>query len=280
MKRPDSILEAVQFAKQKLKIVTDVPMLEAEILLAHALHTTREMLHAYSENKMNLDEQASFEKMLARRLCQEPIAYITGHCAFWSLNLTVNSFTLIPRPETELLVECVLAFLGNHVCIADIGTGCGAIALALASEQPSWEIYATDKSSQALAVAKKNAEHLGLGQVIFLEGDGCIALPKHKLFDAIISNPPYLSMKEWEYYGQNLSFEPKGALLAGPSGLEIIQLLIAQSKSYLKRGGYIFLEHGFAQKEQVQHLLEEAGYHDIESFKDLAQHHRVMKGVF
>src|SRR5579872_1296227 len=189
-----TIKNTLQFAVPLLEIVSDTARIDTEILLAHALKCTRTHLHTYPEEPLPLAVLVHFHQLLARRQLGEPVAYILQTREFWSMSLCVTPDTLIPRPETELIVETALQLLPADVAltVADLGTGSGAIALALAHERPLWNIYATDISNAALNIAKNNLKQLGVRELTFLLGDWCTALPKIG-FDAILSNPPYLA---------------------------------------------------------------------------------------
>jgi release factor glutamine methyltransferase len=249
--------------------------LDAEILLAYVLAVNRAHLHAHPEQVLTLAQQSDFEKLMNRR---EPVAYLTGRQAFWSLDLRVTPLALIPRSDTELLVELALQLCGEaKMVVADLGTGTGAVALALAKERPAWEIYSTDISSSALSVAKENAKRLGIKNVIFSQGDWCDALPKC-LFDIIVSNPPYVAAGDVHLAQSVYDYEPHLALFSEENGLRDIRQIILAAFSYLKSGAYLLLEHGFQQAEEVRHLLAEAGYIDIKTTSDFAGLDRVTMG--
>jgi len=274
-----TIAQLLQEAKNKLTSVSDRPSLEAEILLAFALNKPRSYLHTWPETSISAESQACFDRYLKRRADKEPIAYITGAREFWSLTLSVNSATLIPRPETELLVELTLKLFqrDNPVKIADLGTGSGAIGLALSHECPAWQIEAVDISENALQIARKNAQQFALKNISFYHGNWCTALPCTG-FDAIVSNPPYLAETEWPIYADNLAFEPKEALVSGPDGLEAVRIISQTAKGYLKPGGYLLIEHGFLQAEALRAIFTAEGYQSIHSVRDLAGHERVTIG--
>ena len=213
--------------------------------------------------------------LLNRRINGELMAYILGHKEFWGLDFVVTKDTLIPRPESELLVEMALAALPkSKLTIADLGTGSGAIALALASERPDWDIVAVDQSAAALAVAKQNAQHLSLNQVCFTQGSWCEALGKVK-YDAIISNPPYIADKDPHLSQGDLRSEPRSALASGEDGLDDIRLIVSQVPNYLQIRGLLLLEHGYNQAAYVSHLLQTAGFTEIRQQQDLAGHVRI-----
>jgi release factor glutamine methyltransferase len=277
--QPISIREQLLLTKQALSSVTAAPLLEAEILLSYVLDVPRHYLYTRNEELLPNTIIKKLMKLINRRCHKEPIAYITGKKEFWSLNLTVNPHVLIPRPETESLVECVLMQKGDSSLqkVADLGTGSGAIALALASEHPDWHIYATDISFPALQLAEQNAKDLKLPNVSFYQGEWCAALPSQD-FDVIVSNPPYIAQNEWPQYADDLFYEPTLALLSGEDGLDAIRHLIYESKNYLKPKGCLFIEHGFSQGTAVREIFKLAGYQMVESVKDISGHERITWG--
>ena len=270
-----TIRAALQFAKLQLLNATDVPQLEAEILLMHVLQVTRSYLHTWPERVLDDAQEKIFSAFVARRVQGEPVAYLTGHREFWSLDLVVTPDVLIPRPETELLVELVLKKVsGAKALIADLGTGSGAIALALAQEKPHWQIHAVDVSRAALAIARYNAARLHLERVVFHEGSWCSALPPIR-FDAIVSNPPYIAEDDEHLHRGDLRFEPKSALVSGEQGLQDARQIIFDARQYLKPGGFLLLEHGLTQGDAVTTLFEKAGYTLITRHTDLSGLDRV-----
>lgn len=257
-------------------IGSPTPALDAEILLEHVLHQTKAYLYANPNKVLDSKRHQRFVELVERRAHGEPIAYITGHQGFWDLDLEVTKDVLIPRPETEILVEVALElFSANEPCvIADLGTGSGAIALAIAHARSNWQLIAVDNSAAALAVAKKNADHLKLKNVLFVLGDFCESLPDYK-FDFIVSNPPYIAENDPHLKQGDVQFEPRSALVSGKDGLDAIRKIAAVSLPYLKPNGYLLLEHGFAQAAQVRDILQQFGYVDPIVRKDLAGHDRV-----
>lgn len=249
--------------------------LETELLLMHVLNTSRSTLIAYPERTLDTTQHHHFTALLARRMRGEPIAYLLNEKEFWSLPLHVTPDTLIPRPETELLVECMLQQLPHSTQhIADLGTGSGAIALALAHERPNWQIAATDRSPATLAIAQNNAQRLGITHITFHCGDWHTALPPHQ-YNAIASNPPYLRADDPHLQQGDVRYEPLTALTAGPDGLLHLRHIITTSPTYLVTGGKLFLEHGYDQASPVRQLLHDAGYVDITTCRDLAGHERM-----
>ena len=254
--------------------------LEAELLLAHALGTTRARLYAWPEHEPEAHQRAVFERLVDARVRGEPIAYLTGRREFWSLDLAVTPDVLIPRHETELLVELALERIPrdrtSHV--ADLGTGSGAIALAIARERPLAHVTATDASTGALDVARGNATRLGLSNVAFAAGDWLAAVGDAR-FDVIVSNPPYIAADDAHLAQGDLRFEPASALASGADGLDAIRRIVADASSHLADGGALLLEHGFDQSARVRALLEAAGFGNVASDRDTGGHERVTRGT-
>jgi len=251
------------------------PELDAEILLEHVLHQTKAYLYANPDKVLTSVLHQQFIELVEKRAQGIPIAYLTGHQGFWDLELVVTKEVLIPRPETELLVEIALQlFPGRQSCVvADLGTGSGAIALAIAHERPNWQLIAMDNSTAAIAIAKRNADHLKFNNINFILGDCCESLPDYK-FDLIVSNPPYIAENDSHLNQGDVRFEPKSALVAGQDGLDVIRKIAAISLPYLKSGGYLLFEHGCDQAEQVRDILVEHGYQEPVTKPDLAGHPR------
>ncbi len=272
-----NIKQALLDAKQQLPS-QEQAALEASVLLAHILQRDKVYLIAHGEEILTASQQQQLSEFITRRQQGEPIAYITGEREFWSLPLQVNDQVLIPRPETELLVEKVLAYLPKEQqLIADLGTGSGAIALALARERPQWLIHATDSSVAALSVAKTNAENLACPNIQFFSGDWCAALPA-KGYDAIISNPPYIDATDPHLQMGDVQFEPRTALVAEQQGLADLEKIIIQAQHYLRPQGYLLLEHGYQQAAAVVALLQANHYMAITTYLDLAGHDRISIG--
>lgn len=252
------------------------PRLDAEVLISFVCRVDRAYLYANPNKLLSQAEWTQLEDLLERRQKGWPVAYLVGRQEFWSLDLMVSPDVLIPRADTETLVEMVLAaYSGDEpLKIADLGTGSGAIALALATARPHWEIVATDRSPRSLNVAKKNAERLKIDTVCFCLGDWCAALTQCD-FDVIVSNPPYLSEEEWAAGMQELTFEPKNALVSNENGLEDIRKIMMGSKKHLKPQGRLMLEHGYQQGEAIRNMLHSQGYRSVITRKDLAGLERV-----
>lgn len=278
----NTIQQVLLEAKEKLHAIADNTALEAEMLLMDILSQPRSYLYTETKQLLTIEQLNQFNMSIARRRQGEPIAYITGKKEFWSLMLTVTPDVLIPRPETELLVETALniasATKQSSIKIADLGTGTGAIALALASECPIWQLTATDKNGSALQVARKNAQDLEINNISFYEGNWCTALP-HSDFDMVISNPPYIALTEWEVYASGLVYEPSTALVSGQDGLDAIREISSQARHYIKPGGYLLIEHGFLQGSAVREIFRQDGYEGIRTVRDLAGHERLTIAV-
>jgi release factor glutamine methyltransferase len=252
---------------------------EAAILLAHALGKPRSWLLAHADDPADTAGAAAFAALVERRAAGEPVAYLTGHRGFWTLDLEVTPATLIPRPETELLVELALAKLPREGAprVADLGTGSGAIALAIARECPHTRVLATDASAAALAVARRNAEANRIRNVGFAQGDWFAALGDER-FDLIVSNPPYIAADDPHLERGDLRFEPGSALASGSDGLDDIRRIVAGARSHLAGDGWLLFEHGWDQGTAVRGLLEAAGYRDVFTAQDLEQRDRVSGG--
>ena len=270
-----SIVQALFQAAEQLH-ASDTPQLDAEVLLMHALGKPRSHLHAWPEAQLDSEQLARFETLVTKRAAGQPVAHLTGRREFWSLDLEVTAHTLIPRPDTELLVEQALEQLpaDRSLRILDAGTGSGAIALALAHERPHWQVFANDRSPACLKVAHNNAARLGLTNIHFFTGNWCDAIADHSL-DALISNPPYIAEQDPHLAEGDVRFEPRSALTAGTDGLDDLNQLAAAASRVLKPAGHILLEHGFDQAEAVYNLLKYNNLIKQNSARDLAGHERV-----
>ncbi len=264
---------------QKLQAVAgEAARLEAEVLLAHVLGWERTRLFSHPETLLTARQQDRLETLVARREGGEPLAYITGQRAFWSLTFEVTPACLIPRPDTETLVEIALARLPETpVRVADLGTGCGAIAAAIAHERPRAWVLAIDRSLAALAVAQANFQRLGLKGCHCLAGDWLSAVEPSLSFDLILANPPYIA--EDDPHLQDLAWEPQTALIAGSDGLAAFRTLLPQALARLMPGGGLLVEHGATQGATVRQLFAHQGFATITTHRDLAGHERVTSGV-
>lgn len=276
-----TIALALELGIEKLTgIPNTIPRLEAEVLLSSLLDKPRTYLVAWPEMLLSAEQNQSFQAMIERRTSGEPIAYITGSREFWSLNLEVTPDTLIPRPETETLVERALEHIPEQspMKIADLGTGSGAIAAAIASERPLCDIIATDFSPRTIQVAQRNFRRLGLNNVTTSMGEWCNALPAGIKFDIIVSNPPYVADGDGHLAHNGLPWEPQRALRSGDDGLDDINKIIRDTPKHMAPHGWLFLEHGFNQGARVRSLLKKAGFSAIHTSQDLAGHDRVSIG--
>jgi release factor glutamine methyltransferase len=262
-------------AARALAQVSDTPELDAEVLLAHLLGGRRGRLKSHADEERSAAEQAALARLVERRATGEPVAYIVGSKEFWSLRLVVSGAVLVPRPETELLVERALQLIVTPAPRAlDLGTGTGAIALALARERPHWKITATDVSEAALAVARVNALALGTPQVEILHGSWFEPLGE-RVFDLIVANPPYVAEDDPLLMQAPLAFEPRAALTPGIDALADLRRIIRQAPVHLARGGWLLLEHGTTQAGEVARELVVRGFRHVRSQRDLAGHERM-----
>lgn len=258
-------------------ISSDTPRLDAELLLNHVSGLSRTSFRAFPEREVDAPIVAEFERLVAQRIEGMPVAYLLGHQEFWSLPFKVSSSTLIPRPDTECLVEQALALsLPDNGKVLDMGTGTGAIALALASEQPNWLITACDLQEDAIALAQANARELRLPVNVF-QSSWFTGLPTDR-FDLIVSNPPYIASGDDHLGEGGVRFEPASALVAGADGLDDIRQIVAEAPAWLNNNGWLLLEHGFDQASVVQELFSKHGFSNIESRKDYGGNDRMTLG--
>lgn len=252
--------------------------LDAELLLAAALGKSRSYLHTWPERIVPSEAAVAFAGFLQRRRDGEPVAYILGQQGFWKIDLEVAPHTLIPRPETELLVEAALQLLpATPAQVLDLGTGTGAIALALASERPVWQVAAVDRVAEAVALAERNRERLHLANARVLESHWFNAVAGER-FDLIVSNPPYIAAADPHLSAGDVRFEPASALVSGADGLDDLRLIIGQAPEHLNAGGWLLLEHGYDQAGAVRELLTRHGFEQVQSRQDLAGHERISLG--
>ena len=256
-----------------------IDAVDAEHLLLHVLARPRSWLFAHADDAVTATEAAAFRALVERRAQGEPVAYLTGTQGFWSLELAVTPATLIPRPETERLVELALERLpaGVAVRVADLGTGSGAIALAIARERPQAQVIATDASAAALDVARANAERNRVRNVQFRQGDWLAPLAGER-FDLIASNPPYIADGDPHLCAGDLRFEPLTALSSGADGLDAIRVIVRAAGARLQPGGWLLLEHGWDQGDAVRALLQGGGYGDVATEQDLEARDRISLG--
>lgn len=254
--------------------------IEAQALLGHALSQPRSWLIAHDADLLSVEQQQRFQHLLSRRLQGEPVAYILGNREFYGLDFRVTPAVLIPRPETELLVELALEHMPeNTPCrVLDLGTGSGAVAVTLAHSRPQAEVVAVDTSRAALDVAAENARRHGAGNLTFREGDWFVGLEGEK-FDVVVSNPPYIAQGDAHLQQGDLRFEPASALASGVDGLDDIRRIVADAPAHLKSGGWLLFEHGWDQAARCRELLVEAGFAQVGSTTDLAGIERVSFGA-
>lgn len=264
----------------ELDQISESARLDVELLLAECVERERTYLYTWPEKELTPAQQTRFESLLSRRLTGEPVAHILGQREFWSLPLQVNPSTLIPRPDTERLVEVVLALdLPNDAKVVDLGTGTGAIALALASEKPQWLITGVDQSEDAVTLAKTNRQALGFQNVTLLQSDWFSALTDQQ-FHVIVSNPPYIDQQDPHLAEGDVRFEPLSALVAEDHGLADIRHIAEQAKQHLLPGGWLAVEHGFEQGEAVRGIFSACGYARVVTEKDYGGNERVTLGIY
>jgi len=252
--------------------------LDAELLLAAAIGKSRSYLHTWPERIVSSEDAEAYAGYLQRRRAGEPVAYILGQQGFWKIDLEVAPHTLIPRPDTELLVETALELQpASPAKVLDLGTGTGAIALALASDCPAWQVTAVDRVDEAVALAERNRQRLGLGNVKVLASHWFSSLAGER-FDLIVSNPPYIAAQDPHLVEGDVRFEPSSALVAGADGLDDLRLIVSEAPQYLLPGGWLLLEHGYDQADAVRALLAVQGFTEVASRKDLGGHERISLG--
>jgi release factor glutamine methyltransferase len=272
----NSIFSVFKNARNALQDSSDSPALDAELLLAHCLGKNQTYLHTWPDKLLNTQQSSCFSRFIEKRKTDYHVAYMLGHKEFWTLDLIVTEDVLIPRPETELLVETALEKIKhiNKPKILDLGTGSGAIALALASERPDAQITASDFSLQALDIAKKNAIKNQLSRNLTFTQSNWLDNIAERNFDLILSNPPYINPTD-PHLLETIRFEPRSALVAKNKGLSDIKMIIQQAKSHLKQGGFLIIEHGFDQAEQVLKLFQKNSFNNEKNQRDLNKNPRV-----
>jgi release factor glutamine methyltransferase len=267
--------------KQHQQLVdSDSAVLDVQLILAHVLQKPTSYFFTWPQKVLDEEQQVLFEDLLQRRVKGEPVAYLLGYQDFWSLRLEVAKETLIPRPDTELLVELALALLPDGAYKAlDLGTGTGAIALSLATERKDWQITATDFLPEVVALAESNRDRLQLKNVAVLTGSWFEPI-SDKAFDLILSNPPYIDPQDTHLQRADLKFEPLSALVSEGWGLRDIELIIEQAIDFLKPGGWLLLEHGYDQGDRVKRLMSQHKYTAVRTEKDLGDNDRVTLGCW
>lgn len=267
-----SLDELISRAATRLSRVSDTPLLDCQLIMSHVLRRSRSWLFAHGDEVPDRNQVSTFHTHLERRTEGEPVAYITGRKSFWTMDLHVDPRVLVPRPETERLIEAVLSRLDSEPrSVLDPGTGSGAIAIALAIERPTWRIHATDASEAALAVASRNVAEWVPGRVALTHGNWMDAIAPASL-DVIVCNPPYV--RDGDPHLRRLRHEPRGALVSGGDGLDDIRIVVEQASSCLMPGGWLFLEHGYDQQGAVAQLLGAHGFGHIERLADIGRQPR------
>lgn len=276
----NSYLGLIDDATRRFSLITDTPRIDAEVLMQHLLQRPLAWLLANGDKPASDEHREAYRTLTDLRHSGQPIAYITGHKEFWSLDLDVTPEVLIPRPDTEVLVELALRHIDRAQAnkVLDMGTGSGAIALALAKELPRAQVLGVDISDAALSVAKHNAKKSSLSNVRFICSNW-FSKVEPQLFDLITANPPYIKVMDPHLEQGDLRFEPDIALIGGGDGLDDIRLIISTAPRYLKSGGYLVVEHGYDQAEAVTCLLSEAGFCDLLLAHDLNSLPRCTIGV-
>jgi release factor glutamine methyltransferase len=253
--------------------------LDVELLLAAALGKPRSFLHTWPERIVSTEAAQAFDGFLKRRRTGEPVAYILGQQGFWNIDLEVATHTLIPRPETEMLVETALELLPSAIPhrLLDLGTGTGAIALSLAKDRPQWSVTAVDRVDEAVELAERNRQRLHLDNAQVMRSHWFSAVEGQR-FDLILSNPPYIASNDPHLVEGDVRFEPSSALVSGTDGLDDLRLIVSQAPAHLEAGGWLLLEHGYDQGPAVRELLNRHGFEQIQTRRDLGDHERITFG--
>lgn len=276
-----NIQYALQQANKILAKTSPSASLDAQVLLTHILQCSTAHLVAWPEKDLSTEQEHKYQNFIKQRQQGIPVAHLTGSREFWSLNFLVNDSTLIPRPETETLIEFILDKFYNKktLKLLDIGTGTGAIALSLAHEKPEWEIIGSDISAQAIQLANNNKKQMRINNCKFIHSDWFNDITTCN-FDIIVSNPPYIANNDPHLFKGDVRFEPHSALTSGNTGMDDIITLCSQAKQYLKNNGYLIIEHGYNQETEVFDSFKSNGYNDITQRKDLSGLPRMTAGKF
>lgn len=274
-----NIQQALQQARSYLAESSPSAVLDAQVLLCSILNCNSAHLLTWPEKELSEQQLEDYQQLLTRRQQGMPVAHLTGQREFWSLNFFVDNSTLIPRPETETLVEFILDNFADRekLRLLDMGTGTGAIAIALAKEKPGWTIIASELSHDALALAKENAQQHGCSNVNFTQSDWFTDIREND-FDIIVSNPPYIAADDPHLQQGDVAFEPESALISGSSGMDDIEQLCSQAKNYLTTNGWLIVEHGYNQQQQVADCFARNGYQQITQQADLSGQPRMTAG--
>jgi release factor glutamine methyltransferase len=273
-----TIAEALQWAYSQLAATSESANIDAEALLLHCLNKNRSFLYTWPERQLTSEQFKAYSQMIAKRQNGTPVAHVIGEREFWSLPFIVNDSTLIPRPDTEILVETALNLsVRVNAKVLDLGTGTGAIALALASERPKWRITAIDNVPAAVELAKANRDNLTLPDVEIIQSDWFSAVEQRD-FDLIVSNPPYIDEADEHLHLGDVRFEPQSALTASNEGYADLYYIAAQARVHLLPGGYLLLEHGYEQAIKVREKLIELGYQNVATVRDFGSNDRCTLG--
>jgi len=274
-----NIQQALQQASKDLSGTSPSAMLDAQVLLTHVLQCNTAHLAAWPEKALSDDQHADYLQLVKQRRQGTPVAHLTGSREFWSLDFSVDNSTLIPRPETETLVEYLLENFASreNLKLLDMGTGTGAIAISIAKEKPDWEIVASDISEQALKLARQNSSHHDTDNVSLIQSDWFENISQ-KNFDIIISNPPYIASDDPHLTLGDVRFEPESALSSGATGMDDIEHICSHAKEYLLKNGWLIVEHGYNQKQQVADCFSRNGFTEITQQQDLSGHARMTTG--
>lgn len=274
-----NIQQALQQASQALSETSPSAKLDAQVLLTHVLQCNTAHLAAWPEKNLSEEQAAQYLQLTQQRKDGQPVAHLTGTREFWSLAFTVNDSTLIPRPETETLIEFILENFSNkkNLKLLDMGTGTGAIAISIASEKPGWKIFASEVSEQALVLARQNSEQHQTSNITFIHSNWFDNITDHD-FDIIVSNPPYIAGDDPHLLQGDVRFEPRSALSSGKSGMDDIEHLCLHAKKHLAKNGWLIVEHGYDQAQIVAECFAKQGYTQVEQKKDLAGHTRMTAG--
>ncbi|MGR8931401.1 MAG: peptide chain release factor N(5)-glutamine methyltransferase [Gammaproteobacteria bacterium] len=277
----DSIQGLLRSAAERLEAKSESAMLDAEVLLCHCLDKNRSFLRAWPERQPNPEQISRFQTLIEKRRQGIPVAYLIGRREFWSRQFIVGPDVLIPRPDTELLVELSLCLLPNYdPCkIIDLGTGSGILAITLAAERPLADVIASDLSPAALDIARQNAEQMEIGNIRFLSSHWFDNVDETD-FDLVISNPPYIADDDPHLQQGDVRFEPKTALVSADKGLRDIRLIAEQSREHLKIGGHLLVEHGYNQQAEVQMIFKQLTYRHVVTHNDLGGNPRVTSGLW
>lgn len=271
-----NISQAVEYGRSILADLDDAKV-DVDSLLCYALQCQKKDIHMWSEMDLTESQQNKFQQLIQQRYTGQPTAYLIGSRGFWTLDLKVTLDTLIPRPDTELLVTLALDKIEANMLVADLGTGTGAVALSIAQERSATEIFAMDLSLSALQVAQQNAIDNNLDNVSFWQGSWLTALADNSI-NVVVSNPPYIETKDPHLLQGDVRFEPRLALVSGQDGLDDIRQIVKQAKYCLKPSGWLLVEHGYDQAERVQQLFIDAGFSNVSSEQDFGDNDRVVMG--